>query len=286
MSISNWEKLGEEKRKRKARNARVRAIETKGENVTLETASERELRRARARRLVALDVALDDERRFLRFDGAGQTENSPPDDRPPPPHSSDPSPQPFYPIHPDWLFRSLATSTRVFLPFSRSTVPFPYSVLPFRAHSSIVPLFLSTLQFLVPIIRFRFLFFPSSLPFFRFDNAILSLSSKGLLKTTLPLFEWNSSSLTRRDVVHDVMRHCETRVTRLYATENKGVLLVVVHVRIGARMRSNKSPCEPRYDCSFVHYDRYVNRRVSSNFPAPHRLTDQVQYINPGQIQC
>lgn len=101
MSISNWEKLEEEKRKRKARNARVRAIETKGENVTLETASERELRRARARRLVALDVALDDERRFLRFDGAGQTENSPPDDRPPPPHSSDPSPQPFYPIHPD-----------------------------------------------------------------------------------------------------------------------------------------------------------------------------------------
>lgn len=44
--------LEEEKRKRKARSARVRAIETKGENATLETASERELRGARARRLV------------------------------------------------------------------------------------------------------------------------------------------------------------------------------------------------------------------------------------------
>lgn len=38
-------------------------------------------------RLVALDVAIDAERRFLRFDGAGQTESSPPTNRPlnPPP---------------------------------------------------------------------------------------------------------------------------------------------------------------------------------------------------------
>lgn len=138
--------MGEKRRKRKARSARVRAIETKGENVTLETASERELRRARARRLVALDVALDDERRFLRFDGAGQTENSPPDGA-----------------------RRPATTTSLVGPLtptllsdpSRPTVPFSCnwhaclpSVLPFHCP---VPLFPSSVS--------RSLFRRSALPF-------------------------------------------------------------------------------------------------------------------------
>lgn len=121
------------------------------------------------------------------------------------------------------------------------------------------------LQFLVPTVRFRFLFFSSS--FFRQCDSFTFF--KGLLKTTNYLFSNETRrSLTRCDVARGVTRHHETRVTRLYDTENKGMLLVAVHVRIGARMRGNK-PCEPRYDSSFVH--RYVNRRVSSNFPAPHR---------------
>lgn len=239
--------------------------------MTLETASERELRRARARRLVALDVALDDERRFLRFDGAGQTENSPPDGA-----------------------RRPATTTSLVSPLtptllsdpSRPTVPFSCnwhaclpSVLPFHCP---VPLFPSSVS--------RSLFHRSALPFDapiprsnRFDFVSFSFPSsffrqcdsftffKGLLKTTNHLFSNETRrSLTRRDVARGMTRHRETRVTRLYDTENKGMLLVAVHVRIGARMRGNK-PCEPRYDSSFVHYDRYVNRRVSSNFPAPHR---------------
>lgn len=125
-------------------------------NVAFETASKRELKGtgSSARRLVALDVALDDERRFLPLESAGQTDVSPPAaNRSTPEPSTVPLSPSFPSSQPPYVPLSLTTSIpthslhppRVpsFLPFHRFPLPcltFPFDQAEFLECVPLLPI--------------------------------------------------------------------------------------------------------------------------------------------------